>query len=380
MIKVGNIQNNAALKTILIPIVYNGQMLHQNINQLLDIFCETFIFHIIFCTIAMAFVSNPSPSEDSQSSSGTDLNIVNTEDEMHIDTTNWTPAKRKKLQHMTKFHEEYQWIFGEKASIHTIMKRISHMNPPMPDSVCKEEMQSATVDTNDIIIEYITDAQGRKIKKLKPLLIKMEPDREYIQHVHSDDNLPIVPENNFIQKREVTIDSYSETISSDSSSDDSTITADNDDSTSSMEDKSCVWEADSIVIEASLHRIVSGLQNAAEGYLTLASHISKIAPYKLLQVIAQIPPSPIDVPMPIRKTLSVDGESKIVNYLLRGEYEMTNTSCSKLQKSITLVKIKYILLLKEKEDLEDPSTGKRKSKLLNQNLPHLILILELNKT
>ena len=198
-----------------------------------------FIFHIIFCPIAMAFVSNPSPSEDS--SSGTDLNIINTEDEMHIDTTNWTPTKKKKLQHMTEFHEEYQQIFGEKASIGTIMKkRISHMNPPMPDSVCKEEMQSATVDTNDIIIEYITDAQGRKIKKLKPLLLKTEPDREYIQHVNSDNNLPNVPEDNFLQKREVTIDSYSETISSDSSTDNSTITADNDDSTSSMEDKYCV--------------------------------------------------------------------------------------------------------------------------------------------
>ena len=115
------------------------------------------------------------------------------------------------------------------------------MNPPMPDSVCKEEMQNMTVDTNDVIIEYITDAQGKKIKKLKPLLIKTEPDREYIQHVHSDDNLPDVPENNFIQKREVTIDSYSETISSDSSCDDSTVTADNDDSASSMEEKSCTW-------------------------------------------------------------------------------------------------------------------------------------------
>ena len=100
---------------------------------------------------------------------------------------------------MTEFHEEYQWIFGEKASIHTIMKRrISHMNTPMPDSVCKEEMQSATVDTNEVVFEYITDAQGNKVKKLKPLLIKLEPDREYIQHVHSDDNLPNVPEDNFI--------------------------------------------------------------------------------------------------------------------------------------------------------------------------------------
>ena len=45
----------------------------------------------------MAFVSNPSSSEDNQSSSGTDLGIINTEDEKYIDATNWTPAKQKKL-------------------------------------------------------------------------------------------------------------------------------------------------------------------------------------------------------------------------------------------------------------------------------------------
>ena len=300
----------------------------------------------------MAFVSNPSSSEDNYSSTGTDLSIINTDDEKHIDMTNWTPAKWKKLQHMAKFHEEYQQIFGERASIHIIMKkRISHMNPPMPDSICKEEMQSATTE-NDVIIEYITDAQGRKVKKLKPLLIKTEPDREYIQHIHSDDNLPNVPEDNFIQRREVTVDSYSETISSDSSSDDNTITADPEDSTSSnednIEDKSCVWETNSTEIEASLHQIASGLQNATEGYMTLASHISKLNPYELPQVIAQIPPPPIDVPMPIRKALLVDGESKAVNYLLHGEYEMTNTSWSKLQKKYNLSKNKIYSALKGK--------------------------------
>ena len=63
-------------------------------------------------------------------------------------------------------------------------------------------MQSASLDTNDIIVEYITDAQGNKIKKLKPLLIKSEPNREYIQHIHSDDNLPVVPEESFFTKEE----------------------------------------------------------------------------------------------------------------------------------------------------------------------------------
>ena len=97
-----------------------------------------------------------------------------------------------------------------------------------------------------------------------------------------------------------------------------------------------------------LHQIASGLQNAAEGYLTLASHISKIAPYELPQVIAQIPPPPMDVPMPIRKALSVDGESKVVNYLLHGEYEMTNNSWSKLQKKYNLSKNKIYSALKGK--------------------------------
>ena len=318
------------------------------------------MFTIYF--IAMAFASNSSPSEDNNSE--TDLSNLHTEDEEHINTTAWMPAKWKKLQHMVEFHEEYQHVFGEKASIHTIMKnRITHMNPPMPDSVRKEEMQNATIE-NDVIIEYIMDAQGRKVKKLKPLLIKSEPDRECAQHIHSDDNLPNVPEDNFMQKREVTVDSYSETISSDSSSEDRTIIAETEDSISSMEDNiednSYIKETNATEIEASLHQIASRLQSAAEGYMSLATHITKLNPYELPQVIAQIPQPPINVPVPIRKALTIDGESKVVNHLLHGEYEMTNTSWSKLQKN--KVKIKYILLLKEKEDLEDCNTDKRKNK------------------
>ena len=113
---------------------------------------------------------------------------------MHTDLSTWTPAERKKLQHMTEFHEKYQCVFGEKASIHPIMKqRISHMNPPIPKSVCEEEMQNADLDTDEVIIEYMTDAHGNKIKKLKPLLIKSEPNREYTQHIPSNDDLPAVP-------------------------------------------------------------------------------------------------------------------------------------------------------------------------------------------
>ena len=85
---------------------------------------------------------------------------------------------------------------------------------------------------------------------------------------------------------------HSETISSkDESSDDRTITADsNSSATCSFEETPYKWESNSKGIAATLHQIALGLQSAAEGYLTLASHISKVAPYELPQVIAQIPP------------------------------------------------------------------------------------------
>ena len=188
------------------------------------------------------------------------------------------------------------------------------------------------------------------------MLIKSEPDREYVQHIPSDDNLPVVPEENFTQKREVTMDSYSESIfSNDESSDDRTVTADsNSSSATDFEETPCKWEADSKGIEATLHQIALGLQSVAEGYLTLASHISKVAPYELPQVIAQIPPPPIDVPVPIRKALLIDGESKAVNYLLHGEYELNKTSWSKLQKKYNISRNKIYTALKGKETWRFP--------------------------
>ena len=58
-----------------------------------------------------------------------------------------------------------------------------------------------------MIIEYMINAHGNKIKKLKPIFIKSELYREYTHHIESDDDLPAVPEENFTQKREVTVDS-----------------------------------------------------------------------------------------------------------------------------------------------------------------------------
>ena len=243
-------------------------------------------------SIAMA---SPSSRMDEEDEIGyeTDLSTENMDIEINTDTSNCSAADRKKLQHMTEFHTEYQHVFREGASIQTIMKRrISHKNHPMPKNVCEEEMQNAQLDSNEVIIEYITDAQGNKVKKLKPVFIKSEPDREHTLHENSDDNLPAVPEENFTRERERMIDSYSESISSDDyPSNERTITMDSDSSVPTIfEETPCEWEADPKGIEGTLHQIATGLQSTAEGYLAMALHVSQLVPYELPQMVAQIPP------------------------------------------------------------------------------------------
>ena len=78
------------------------------------------------------------------------------------------------------------------------------------------------------------------------------------------------------------------------------------------------------------------------------SQISKLALYELPQVIVQIPPPPMDVPMPVRKALMVEGENKVVNYLLYKEYELNNSSWSKLQKKYDISRSKIYAALKGK--------------------------------
>ena len=52
---------------------------------------------------------------------------------------------------------------------------MAHMNPPIPSSVCKEEMQDA--ESNEVIIEYITDSKGNKVKNCNPSLSSLNPIR-----------------------------------------------------------------------------------------------------------------------------------------------------------------------------------------------------------
>ena len=84
-----------------------------------------YLKHLLF-TIVMATIPTTSKLSASTSSGTdgenkinyeTDLSAEYTDDEIHIDTSTWSAADRKKLQHMTEFHQGYQHVFGKGSSI-----------------------------------------------------------------------------------------------------------------------------------------------------------------------------------------------------------------------------------------------------------------------
>ena len=50
-----------------------------------------------------------------------------------------------------------------------------------------------------------------------------------------------------------------------------------------IEDSTNIKESNATEIETALHQIATSLQSAAEGYMSLASHIDKLNPYELPQ-------------------------------------------------------------------------------------------------
>ena len=82
--------------------------------------------------------------------------------------------------------------------------------------------------------------------------------------------------------------------------------------------------------------------------MTLASHIHNLETSEIPQLITQIPPPPIPVPIPIRKALTIEDEKKVVNYMICGEYELTKTSWSKLQKKYNIGRGRIYSILKGK--------------------------------
>ena len=65
----------------------------------MTIYLNYFLFTIVMATIPITSQITTSTDEENRSDSDTDLSAENTEDEIHADTSAWSLANKKKLQH-----------------------------------------------------------------------------------------------------------------------------------------------------------------------------------------------------------------------------------------------------------------------------------------
>ena len=130
-----------------------------------------------------------------EETSSTDLEEINTDDERATDISKWSDKERKKLQHMTEFHQEYQRVFGDRASLHTIIrKRISHMNPPNLHQYVKKKCKMQKLMKLQLNSSQILKAI--ELKDLNPYLSNLNPVKLTFSIYPVMMNYPLFQKNN----------------------------------------------------------------------------------------------------------------------------------------------------------------------------------------
>ena len=95
-------------------------MSRENVYSYLKHFLFTILIATIPTTSKLSASTSSGTDEENKIGHETDLRAEDTNDEIHTDTSTWSVVDKKKLQHMTEFHQEYQHVFGEEVSIWTI--------------------------------------------------------------------------------------------------------------------------------------------------------------------------------------------------------------------------------------------------------------------
>ena len=79
-----------------------------------------------------------------------------------------------------QFHETYQRTHGIAGTSSQIIRYISNLNKPaIPTEIAKEELTNVDIDEEQVQIVQMVHKEGKIVKKIKPILIKKEIERNY---------------------------------------------------------------------------------------------------------------------------------------------------------------------------------------------------------
>ena len=275
-------------------------------------------------------------------------------EEEEADESTLRTGQLRTMDEWTEFHQHAQQKLGLYGSCHSIIWHVmGQKHPTIREDIVQAEMATATIEPDQAtVVETVED--GVTKKRIVPIRVKTEPDRQYysvspgppdpVDPPYYDltiaETLPRTEDDPPFQPKE---EEY--TTDEDLISDSAPLPIESDSSDAELfEEKPIKVEASAI--EESLLQISAGLRAAADGYDQLRLQVHNMAPYEAAQIAAQIPPPPgPTVPAPILRTLKTEGEDETVTALARGLHAREGASYSTVEDITGLSKYKVISLV-----------------------------------
>ena len=140
-------------------------------------------------SVKMLWVADPEVKEvlvpvqeDDTLEEPTTLDVIAelTEEELEEEFHNLSASDKIRYNQWVEFHEHYQRTHGIAGTSSQIIRYISDMNKPaIPTEIAKEELANVDIDEEQVQIVKMVNKDGKMVKKVKPILIKKELDREH---------------------------------------------------------------------------------------------------------------------------------------------------------------------------------------------------------
>ena len=217
-----------------------------------------------------------------------------TEEELEEEFIKLSVSDKIKYNQWVEFHEHYQRTHGIAGTSSQIFHYISDLNKPaIPAEVVKEELTNVDIDEEQVQIVKMVDKDSKMIKKVKPILIKKELDREHATKIPFErhpgeivftdaERVPLCTTPPVEYFEEATDDE-------DYKEDDEVISIEMDSTAAeSMLDED--FEAtDPMMFDASLIKITARLKQAAEGFEELQKMLPSVPVTDIPKLIEETP-------------------------------------------------------------------------------------------
>ena len=202
-----------------------------------------------------------------------DLDIIQelTEEELEEEFNKLLASDKIRYNQWVQFHETYQRTHGIVGTSSQIVHYISDLNKPaIPPEVANEELTNIDIDEEQVQIVKMVDKDGKMVKKVKPILIKKELNKEYASKIPFERHPGEIffADDERVPYRETEpVEYYEEaTDDEDYKEDDDVISIESDSTAAeSMLDKD-FETTDPMMFDVSLMKITAGLRQATEGF------------------------------------------------------------------------------------------------------------------